>query len=94
MRLCTAKFQDKEIDFRVAVPSKHATLRILVSNVGLPRAPKVAAGVERGLASRAPLQFNGWDKLARDLGMLRLSKSHLHPASQPGKVSHDRNTQE
>jgi hypothetical protein len=38
----------------------------------------------RRLPSRAP-PINGSDKLARDVGMLRLSKLHLHPASQPGK---------
>jgi len=89
MRLTyAAKFQAKEIDFRVAVPSKHATLRILVSNVGLPRAPKVAAGVERRLPSRHP-------PMARDLGMRLAFHNHTYILlHSPAKVGHDRNTQE
>ena len=95
MRLTyAAKFQAKEIDFRVAVPSKHATLRILVSNVGLPRAPKVAAGVERRLPSRAPLQFNGWDNSRATWACFAFQNHTYILLHSPAKVSHDRNTQE
>ena len=44
---------------------------------------------------RATLQFNGWGKLARDLGMRLAFHNHTYILlHSPAKVSHDRNTQE